>query len=65
MIHTGNTDNTGLLSAPRGLRVKHELSPHFQIWCQSSTDWVEVEGGIKLADQAAQLLSEELGHLST
>ena len=34
-----------------GCEQKHELSPQFQIWCQSSMDWVEVEGGIKLPDQ--------------
>ena len=52
MVHTGNTDDTGLLSLRLGgCEQKHELSPHFQIWCQSSMDWVEVEGGIKLPDQ--------------
>ena len=52
MIHTGNTDDTGLLSLRLGgCEQKHELNPQFQIWCQSSMDWVEVEGGIKMPDQ--------------
>ncbi|MEC8112482.1 MAG: GFA family protein, partial [Pseudomonadota bacterium] len=52
MIHTGNTDDTGLLSLRLGgCKQKHELTPQFQIWCQSSMDWVEVEGGIKMPDQ--------------
>ena len=52
MIHTGNTDDTGLLSLGLGgCKQKRELSPQFQIWCQSSLDWAEVEGGIKLPDQ--------------
>jgi len=52
MIHTGDTCDTGLLSLRlRECAQKHELSPQFQIWCQSSMDWVEVEGGIKLPDQ--------------
>ena len=52
MIHTGNTDDTGLLSLKLGgCKQKHELTPQFQIWCQSSMDWVEVEGGIKMPDQ--------------
>ena len=52
MIHTGNTDDTWPLSSRLGdCEQKHELSPQFQIWCQSSMDWVEVEGGIKMPDQ--------------
>ena len=52
MIHTGNTDDTGLLSLRLGgCEQKHELTPQFQIWCQSSMEWVEVEGGIKMPDQ--------------
>ena len=52
IIHTGNTDDTGLLSLRLGgYEQKHELEPQFQIWCQSSMDWVEVEGGIKMPDQ--------------
>ena len=52
MIHTGNTDDTGLLSLRLGgCEQKHELTPQFQIWCQSSMDWVEVDGGIKMPDQ--------------
>ena len=51
MIHTGNTDDTGLLSLRLGgCAKKDELSPQFQIWCQSSMDRVEVEGGIKTPD---------------
>ena len=51
MIHTG-TEDTGLLSLRLGSCVqKHELTPKFQIWCQSSMDWAEVEGGVKLPDQ--------------
>ncbi len=47
IIHTGNTDDTGLLSLRLGAyEQKHELAPQFQIGCQSSMDWVEVEGGI-------------------
>jgi Uncharacterized conserved protein len=52
LIHTGNTDDTGLLSLRLGgCEQKHELTPQFQIWCQSSMDWVEVDGGIKMPDQ--------------
>ena len=52
MIHTGDTDDIGLLSLRRGgCEQKHELSPQFQIWCQSSMDWVQVECGIKMPDQ--------------
>ena len=52
MILTGNTDDTGLLSLRLGsCEQKHELSPQFQIWCQSSMDWVKVRGGIELPDQ--------------
>ena len=52
IIHTGNTDATGLLSLRLGgCEQKHELEPQFQIWWQSSMDWVEVEGGIKMPDQ--------------
>ena len=52
IIHTGNTDDTGLLSLRlSGYEQKHELEPQFQIWCQSSMDWAEVEGGIKMPDQ--------------
>ena len=51
-IHTGNTDDTGLLSLRLGgYEQKHELEPQFQIWCQSSMDWVELEGGIRMPDQ--------------
>ena len=52
MIHTGNTDDTALLS-PRlgGCEQKHELITQFQIWCQSSMDWVDVESGVKVPDQ--------------
>ena len=51
-IYTGNTDDTGLLSLRLGgCEQKPELTPQFQIWCQSSMDWVEVEGGVKLPDQ--------------
>ena len=51
MIHTGDTYDTGLLSLRlRECAQKHELSPQFQIWCQSSMDWVKVEGGIKMPD---------------
>ena len=53
VIHTGNTDDTGLLSLRLGgCEQKHLLSPQFQIWCQSSMEWVEVEGGIKMPDKA-------------
>ena len=52
MIHTGNTDETGLLSLRLGgCEQKHELTPQFQIWCQSSMKWTSVESGIKLEDQ--------------
>ena len=52
IIHTGNTDDTGLLSLRLGgYEQKHELEPQFQIWCQSSMDWVELEGGIRMPDQ--------------
>ena len=52
MIHTSNTDDTGLLSLKLGgCEQKHELSPQFQIWRQSSMDWVEVEGGINMSGQ--------------
>ena len=53
MIHTSNTDGTGLLSLRLGgCRQKHEFEPRFQIWCQSSLDWVTVEGGIKMTNQS-------------
>ena len=52
VIHGGNTDDTGLLSLRLGgCTQKHELSPQFQIWCQSAMAWTIVEGGIKLPDQ--------------
>lgn len=52
MIHTGNTDETGLLSLRLGgCHQKHELTPQFQIWCQSAMQWAEFEGGIKMSDQ--------------
>ena len=52
MTCNGNTDDTGLLSLRLGgCEQKHELTPKFQIWCQSSMDWAEVEGGVKLPDQ--------------
>ena len=52
MIHGGNTDDTGLLSLRLGgCHQKHQLTPQFQIWCQSSMEWTTVDGGIKLEDQ--------------
>ena len=52
MIHGGNTDGTGLLSLRLGgCHQKHQLTPQFQIWCQSSMEWTTVDGGIKLEDQ--------------
>jgi len=52
MIHGGNTDDTGLLSLRLGgCYQKHQLTPQFQIWCQSSMEWTTVDGGIKLEDQ--------------
>lgn len=52
MIHTGNTDDTGLLSLRLGgCDQKHGLSPRFQIWCQSAMEWAEFEGGIKMPEQ--------------
>ena len=46
------TDDTGLPSLGLGgCEQKPELTPQFQIWCQSSMDWVKVEGGIKIPDQ--------------
>ena len=52
MVHTGNTDDIGLpYLGLGGCEQKPELTPQFQIWCQSSMDWVKVEGGIKIPDQ--------------
>ena len=52
MNHPGNTDETGLLSLRLGgCHQKHELTPQFQIWCQSAMQWAEFEGGIKMSDQ--------------
>ncbi|MDA8679025.1 GFA family protein [Luminiphilus sp.] len=52
MIHTSNTDGTGPLSVRLGgCRQKHALTPRFQIWCQSSLPWVEIEAGVRLPRQ--------------
>ena len=54
MIHTGNTDDSGLLSVRLGgCAQKAELKPQFQIWCQSALEWTTVDGGIKLDDQGS------------
>ncbi|MEL0137386.1 MAG: GFA family protein [Halieaceae bacterium] len=52
MIHTSNTDGTGLLSLRLGgCRQKHELTPQFQIWCRSALSWSAFESGVKVQDQ--------------
>ena len=52
MIHTGNADDTGLLSLRLGgCRQKHELTPQFQIWCQSALTWASFESGVKVPKQ--------------
>lgn len=52
MIHTGNTDDTGLLSLRLGgCRQRHEFMPRFQIWCQSALSWATFQSGIKVPDQ--------------
>ena len=52
MIHTGNTDDTGLLSLRLGgCEQKHTLSPRFQIWCQSALSWATFQSGIKVPAQ--------------
>ena len=52
MIHTGNTDDTGLLSLRLGgCEQKHELTPQFQIWCQSGMEWIDIETNVALPDQ--------------
>lgn len=54
VIHGGNTDDTGLLSLRLGgCNQKYDLSPQFQIWCQSALEWTTVDGGIKLDDQGS------------
>jgi hypothetical protein len=52
MIHTSNTDGTGLLSLRLGgCRQKHEFTPQFQIWCRSALSWSAFESGVKVQDQ--------------
>ena len=52
MIHTGNTDDTGLLSLRLGgCEQKHELTPQLQIWCQSGMEWIDIETEVAMPDQ--------------
>ena len=52
MIHTSNTDGTGLLSLRLGgCRQKHEFAPRFQIWCQSALSWAAFDSGTKVKGQ--------------
>jgi hypothetical protein len=54
MIHTGNTDDAGLLSLRLGgCEQKHELTPQFQIWCQSGMEWIDVETEVAMPDQGS------------
>jgi len=47
MIHTGNTDDTELLSLRvGGCEQTHELEPQSQICFQSSMDCTQVESGV-------------------
>jgi len=36
-----------------GCEQKHELTPQFQIWCQSGMEWIDIETEVAMPDQGS------------